>query len=166
MEVVGIGRTAAAAVKSGKTIPAFVLRINIAELELIADCRVSHARIYIAEKEIFISYKLMARIEVAPTGSQPDTRFPNRIRTDVLPRTIPQCQVKHKVEERKAASLFMSLDILCCQTVIFLENLRKIRLFDRVGLFIRCYDRLNRHFLESKIGKMQNIFAKIQVVCV
>ena len=68
------------------------------------------------------------------------------------------------MEEREAAPLFVSLDILCCQTVIFLENLRKIRLFDRVGLFIRCYDRLNRHFLESKIGKMQDIFAKIQVV--
>ena len=69
VEVVGIGRTAATAVKSGKAIPTFVFRIDIAELELVADCRVGHARIHVAEQEIFVSYKLMARIEVAPRGN-------------------------------------------------------------------------------------------------
>ena len=89
MEVVGIGRTAAAAVKSGKAIPTFVFRIDIAELELVADCRVGHARIHVAEQEFFVSHKLMARIEVAPRGNCQDTQFLNRIRTDVLPRTVP-----------------------------------------------------------------------------
>lgn len=59
VEVVGIGRTAAAAVKSGKAIPTFIFRIDIAKLELVADCRVGHARIHVAEQEIFVSYKLM-----------------------------------------------------------------------------------------------------------
>ena len=70
MEVVGISRTAAAAIKSRKAVFAFILRIDVAEFKFIADGRIGHTCIYIAEKEFFLADKLVAWIEIAPWSNR------------------------------------------------------------------------------------------------
>ena len=66
MEIKRIGRTAAAAVKSRKTIPAFILCVDITELEFITNLRLCHTLVHIAEKKFFISHKLMTGVEISP----------------------------------------------------------------------------------------------------
>ena len=65
-EIVGIGTAAAAAVESGKAILAAFLCIYVAKLKLIAYFLIYNARIYVAQKELLISYKLMAGVEITP----------------------------------------------------------------------------------------------------
>ena len=60
MEIKGIGRTAATAVKLGKTVFAFFLGINITALELFLQIRPFDAIKYISHQEIFITNKLVA----------------------------------------------------------------------------------------------------------
>ena len=66
MEIIRIGRAAAAAVESRETVPALILCIDVAEFEFIADTFVSHTCIDIAEKEFFLADKLVAGIEITP----------------------------------------------------------------------------------------------------
>ena len=58
--VVCVCRTSARAVKLGKAVLAFLVRINIAKLELLKYFRIRHAVINVAELEFVIAYKLMA----------------------------------------------------------------------------------------------------------
>ena len=54
------------AVESGKAILAAFLCIYVAKLKLIAYFLIYNARIYVAQKELLISYKLMAGVEITP----------------------------------------------------------------------------------------------------
>ena len=66
MEVVGIGCASAAAVKSCEAVSALFFCVDIAELKLVADIGSGDTGVYIAHQEIFLTYKLVARIKVAP----------------------------------------------------------------------------------------------------
>ena len=62
VEIEGVRRTSAAAVKPCKTVLTFFLRVYIAELELIANLRINYAGIHVSKQKIFVPDKLVARI--------------------------------------------------------------------------------------------------------
>ena len=68
------------------------------------------------------------------------------------------------MEEIESSSLFFALDILNCQLVILLHDLRKIFLPDRVRLILRSDYRLDGHLVKSKICEMLHILREIQIV--
>ena len=80
MEIVGICRASAAAVELCKTVPAFFLCVDIAALKLVHDILTSNTLIHISHEKLFLTHKLMTRIEDLPMASRPDTLFPNRSR--------------------------------------------------------------------------------------
>ena len=68
------------------------------------------------------------------------------------------------MEEIKASSLFVPLDIFFCKIVVFFHDLRKILLTNGVIFLRLSHYRLNRHAFETKIGKFQNILREIQII--
>ena len=68
-EVIGVCRTAATAVESCKTFLTCLFCIDVAIFKIFTDCRFCDSLVHITKKEIFVSYKLMARIQVSPWGN-------------------------------------------------------------------------------------------------
>ena len=64
MELIRIGRTAAAAIKSGKAVPAFFLGIHTAALKFCTNFGMLYTLIDIAEIIFRSAHKLMARIQI------------------------------------------------------------------------------------------------------
>ena len=122
-----------------------------------------HAFVNISEAEIFLSYELVARIEIAPrcyrkvlgSGTAAGKTFIN---------TWSAGQIDHEMEEIEASSFFFSLDHLSCQNVVLFENHRKVFLADRVILGRRCYNRLNRDLFEAEVCQMEDVGSKVCVV--
>ena len=68
------------------------------------------------------------------------------------------------MEEIEAFSLFLAFDHHLRKFIIFLHDLRKIFLPDRIWIAFISNDRLDRHLFESKICEMHNIIGKVQIV--
>ena len=68
MELPGIGGAASAAVEPREALPALLLGVHVAELELVPDIRPGDALVHIAQQEALIPHKLVAGIEVSPGG--------------------------------------------------------------------------------------------------
>ena len=64
--MVGVCHTAAAAIKSGEAVTAFLLGVYIAAPELIRNLRLCNAIVYISHQEVLIPYKLVTWIEISP----------------------------------------------------------------------------------------------------
>ena len=69
VEVEGICRASAAAVEPCKALAALLLGINVAFFEFVDRFCLFHAFVNISKAEIFLSYELVARIEIAPRGN-------------------------------------------------------------------------------------------------
>ena len=103
-EIVGVCRASAAAVEPCKALAALLLGINVAFFEFVDSFCLFHAFVNISEAEIFLSYELVARIEIAPrcyrkvlgSGTAAGKTFIN---------TWSAGQIDHKVEEIEASSL-------------------------------------------------------------
>ena len=163
MEIIRVCHASAAAVEPCKALAALLLGINVAFFEFVDSFCLFHAFVNISEAEIFLSYELVARIEIAPrcyrkvlgSGTAAGKTFIN---------TWSAGQIDHKVEEIEASSFFFSLDHLSCQNVVLFENHRKVFLADRVILGRRCYNRLHRDLFEAEVCQMEDVGSKVCVV--
>ena len=117
VEIVGIGGASAAAVKPGKTFPAFFFCIHIAALKGIPDIRPGNSCLYIAHTEIFISHKLMTGIKIPP-GGHCKVLCAGAAAGKPLCHTGPSLQINHKMEEGKGISLFFPLCHFCRQDIV------------------------------------------------
>ncbi len=80
--MVGVCHTAAAAIKSGEAVTAFLLGVYIAAPELIRNLRLCNAIVYISHQEVLIPYKLVTWIEI-PDGVTARYSVPDPHRKDV-----------------------------------------------------------------------------------
>ena len=163
MEMVGIGGAAAAAVESGKAVPAFFLGVNVALLKLLLELHIGHAVRHISHKERLTSHKLMAGIQIPPWRDC-QVFCPRTTAGKALCHARPALQIYHKVEKLEWPPLPLPPDDFHCQPVIFRKELGQILCAQRIIFLRRCHHRLHGYLLKAQIRQMQHILREIQVV--
>ena len=162
-EIIRICCTSAAAVEPGKTFSAFFFCIDVAALKFITDLCIFNPIIHIAEQELLIAYKLMARIKITPRRYR-KVLGSRTTAGQTFCHTRTTFKIDHKMEEIKIISLFVTSYHLCSKLVIFLKQLWKIFLCDRIRFTRFCNYWLHGDLFETKIGKMKYICCKIRIV--
>ena len=103
-----IGRTAAAAIHSGKTIITLLVGVDVAQFKLIPSFFIGDTFKYITQQVLFLSRKLMAGIQIAVGGYRQVLRS-HTTAGNSLHHAGASLQIQHIMIESKALALFLAL---------------------------------------------------------
>ena len=142
VELVRICHTAATAVKPCKAGLTALFRVNAASAKFFRNLRFHNALIDISHEELFLTYKLMTRVQISPRcHSQVFGSGSTSGKT--LRHTRTSFEVDHKVEEIESSSALFPVDDHLCKSVIFFKDLWEIVFLDRIWVCIFTDNRLN-----------------------